>query len=67
MKLFDFTQNDETYHQIGNGRMIHILFYVSRVVNTPFNYIFPCTETDYINTGLIQSLRFSNLQFLKYI
>ena len=42
-------------------------YYVSRVVYTPFNYIFAFTETDNINTGLIQSLQSSDLQVLKFI
>ena len=25
MKLYDFTQNDKTYQQIRNGRMIHTI------------------------------------------
>ena len=42
-------------------------YYVSRVVNKPFNYIFPRTETVNIKTGLIQSLQSSNLQVSKYV
>lgn len=42
-------------------------YYVSWVVNRPFNFIFFCTETDNINTGLIQSLQYSDLQVLKYV
>jgi len=42
-------------------------YHVLRVVNTLFSNIFPCTETDNIKAGLIQSLQSSDPQVLKVI